>query len=464
MWNFDEKLKNEPLYVRIYLQLKQMIMEGKYTEHQKMPSKRKLAQTLKVSPLTVDQAYQQLIAEGYVYSIEKSGFYVNKQIEILSPLSPQISHESEEIKHQRKYLYSFETNDIDTSLFPNTTWAKLSRKVLSENYEQMLNETDPQGLFLLRKEIARYLEIYRGMKVDIHQIVIGSGSTSLIGLIVEILKRNNHYAIENPGYKKIYQLFKANDVHLSLISLDEQGLNMDSLRESKASIVHITPSHQFPMGIVMPIQRRIELLNWASENPDRFIIEDDYDSEFRYQGMPIPALQGLDQYDAIIYMNTFTKTLAPSFRISYMVLPKRLMKRYQEISLYHGCTVPNFEQYILYEFMSEGYFERHVNRMRNLYKQKVEIIMKMIQKYPYIKLKGYGAGLHAILQIDKPIQIHALQHLLEDKKIKISSLNDYYHAKQDTSYPIFVLGYAGIPIFDLEHHIEQLLDVIDAST
>ncbi|TNF08977.1 MAG: PLP-dependent aminotransferase family protein, partial [Bacillota bacterium] len=357
----------------------------------------------------------------------------------------------------------FETNEIDTSLFPNATWAKLSRQVLSENYEQMLNETDPQGLFLLRKEIARYLEIYRGMTVNINQIIIGSGSTSLISLIVEILGRKNHYAIENPGYKKIYQLFKANDVNLSLISLDEHGVSMQALKSSKASVIHITPSHQFPMGIVMPIQRRVELLNWANESPDRFIIEDDYDSEFRYQGMPIPALQGLDQHDSIIYMNTFTKTLAPSFRISYMVLPKRLMYRYEEISLYHGCTVPNFEQYILYKFMSEGHFERHINRMRNLYKQKIEVIIKKIQKYPYLRLNGYDAGLHALLVIEKDVNVEKLLLVFEHEKIKISSISDYYHSEHLQTFQTFILGYAGIPLEQLSYNIDKLLNTIDST-
>lgn len=460
MWNLDERLKNEPLYVRIYLQLKQMIIEGKYTEHQKMPSKRKLAQTLKVSPLTVDQAYQQLIVEGYVYSIEKSGFYANKYTDMFTqPQTKKVKKQTEEIEAQ-SYAYSFETHTVDTSLFPQATWAKLARQVLSENHQQLLNESNPKGLFLLRKEIARYLEIYRGMHVEINQIILGSGSTSLIGLIVEILGRNNHYAMENPGYPKIYQLFKSNDVKLSLISLDASGLSIDSLKSSDASIVHITPSHQYPSSIVMPISRRIELLQWASEKSNRYIIEDDYDSEFRYQGKPIPAIHGLDQSDSIIYMNTFTKTLAPSFRINYMVLPKRLLSRYESISSYHGCTVPNLDQHILYKFMNEGHFERHVNRMKNIYKQKIDMIIRILSKYTEFSIYGHDSGLHFVLEIHKKIDEQKLLIYLGNISIKVLSMKHFYHESEKTHPIKLIIGYAGINLDSIENHFTYLCDRI----
>ena len=455
MWNLDERLKNEPLYVRIYIQIKQMIQEKKFKEHQKLPSKRKLAQTLKVSPLTVEQAYQQLIAEGYVYAIEKSGYFVNVQVEMLLQPKKINTPQQQAPITKEAFQYSFETHTIDTSLFPRSIWAKLTRQVLVDYDYEILNESHPQGLYLLRNEIARYLEIYRGMKVDVDQIVLGSGSTSLIGILVELLGRHNHYAIENPGYQKIYQLFKANDVKLSLIALDEMGLSIDSLIKSQASIVHITPSHQYPTGIVMPIQRRIELLNWAQKREDRFIIEDDYDSEFRYQGKPIPALQGLDQHDSIIYMNTFTKTLAPSFRINYMVLPKRLINRYTHMSNYHGCTVPNLEQYILYIFMNQGHFERHINKMRNLYKQKIDTIIDIKQAYPDFEIKNYEAGLHCLLVIHRQLDVDKLMQYLKTSHIKISVL---VKGDDHSSETVLVLGYAGIPINQIEQYMTYLFE------
>jgi GntR family transcriptional regulator / MocR family aminotransferase len=451
----------KPIYVELYEQFKSMIVEGKYEENQKLPSKRKLSADLKISPITVEAAYQQLIAEGYVYSVEKSGYFVSKRVEVV--LGAKESKIDIEYNHQEKkddYLYEFNTNVVDTSLFPNSTWAKLSREVLSENHHEMLNITHPEGMRELRVEIARYLELYRGMHVDPSQIIIGSGSSSLIGLIVEILGRKECYAMENPGYSKIYHLFKGNDVHLALIGLDDLGIRVNELIESNASIVHITPSHQFPTGVVMPIQRRNELLNWANEKDNRFIIEDDYDSEFRFQGKPIPALQGLDYNDKVIYMNTFTKTLAPSFRMGYMVLPRKLLSIYNKIKGYHGCTVPNFEQYIMYKFMKGGYFERHVNRMKNHYRQKIELIMKIVEKHPKIKLKGYESGLHFLMEVDSSISEEDMVLYAMKNKIKVSGLTSYLQENFGNLNKALVIGYSGIEIEKLEQAMNLLIQSV----
>ena len=457
-----KKISNKPLYVELYEQFKSMIHDGKYNEHQKLPSKRKLAASLKISPLTVDAAYQQLIAEGYVYSIEKSGYYVGKRVELLKKRNSTSQHqEAEHHKDVTTYTYELKTNVVDTTLFPNATWAKLAREVLSENHHEMLNDLDPQGLYRLRREISRYLELYRGMKVHENQIVIGSGSTSLIGMLVELLGRHKRYAIEDPGYAKIYHLFKGNDVDLSLIPLDEFGMSLEHLKHQKIDVIHVTPSHQFPMGIVMPIQRRNELLNWVSEHFDRYIIEDDYDSEFRYQGKPIPALQGLDIHDRVIYMNTFTKTLAPSFRMSYMVLPKHLLSLYTKMSSYHGCTVPNFEQFILYKFMNEGYFERHINRMRNHYREKIDQIIHLVNIHPFVEMIGYEAGLHFLIKLPKGIDEVDIVRQIRTKDIYVSGLSSYYQQPNtQTSVPTLVIGYSGISSSNLKIAIQMILDII----
>jgi GntR family transcriptional regulator / MocR family aminotransferase len=295
------------IYMKLYEQFKTMINENKYQEHDKLPSKRKLAASLKISPLTVQAAYEQLMAEGYVYAVEKSGYYVSKKVEVIKQLAPNKKPFLEEVNKPFVYDYEFKTNIVDTKLFPSATWAKLTREVLAENHHETLNVTDPQGILKLREEITRYIEVYRGIHVDPNQIVIGSGGSQLMHIILDLLGRKQHYAIENPNYLKIYYIFKASEVKLSLIPLDQFGLIVDHLNFNNANIVHVTPSHQFPTGIVMPIQRRNELLNWANQKEDRYIIEDDYDSEFRYQGSPIPALQSLDSNDKVIYINTFTK-------------------------------------------------------------------------------------------------------------------------------------------------------------
>ncbi len=461
MFDVSNPNQREPIYVSLYRHFKKMIEENKYSEGQKLPSKRKLAGELKISPLTVEAAYQQLIAEGYVYAIEKKGYYVSNKIELIEPLRKKTSYRNQMSEPEKAYRYAYKTNVVDTSLFPNHTWAKLSREVLSENHHEMLNVTHPQGLPMLRKEIAKYLELYRGMTVDENQIIIGSGSSSLISLLIELLGRDKHYAIENPGYSKNYDLYRGNDVKVSLISMDESGIEIDRLIESKAEIVHITPSHQFPMGIVMPVQRRIELLNWSNRVIGRYIIEDDYDSEFRFQGKPIPALQGFYENDHVIYMNTFAKTLAPSFRMSYMVLPHNLLNRYRKIVSYHGCTVPNFEQFIMYKFMHGGFFERHINRMRNHYRQKLELILKLTSKYPWIKLKGYEAGLHFLMEIESNELEETLINRIMSQDIYVVGLGAFdQNSTHQNRKPTLVLGYSGIQFEDINESIEALISAI----
>jgi GntR family transcriptional regulator/MocR family aminotransferase len=445
--------------MEVYHEIKNLIQQGTYQAHQRIPSKRKLAQTLNLSPLTIEAAYEQLIAEGYLYSIEKKGYFVSKQVEMIVgkgikeyPTIHDLEHETSDDDHM-----SFLTNVVDTSLFPNATWAKLSREVISENHHEMYNHTPNQGLRELREEIAKYLSLYRGMNVHAERIIIGSGSTSLIGMIVELLGRKKHYAMESPGFKKIEQLFKANDVKLSYVNLDQEGLNIHELRNIKPDVIHLTPSHQFPTGIVMPISRRIEILNWATSQ-NAYIIEDDYDSEFRFSGKPIPALQGVDQNDRVIYMNTFTKSLAPSFRMSYMVLPKHLMISYRELSSYHSCTVPTFEQYVLHKFMKEGYFERHIHRMSQRYREKLEKIITIINTYPNLKIHGFETGLHFLLEIHTDEAEVRLIDRLKAHKINLSLLDT--KSKNLYPYPTLVIGYSGIPLESIENHMKQLIDVI----
>ncbi|MBN2300298.1 MAG: PLP-dependent aminotransferase family protein, partial [Acholeplasmataceae bacterium] len=242
------------------------------------------------------------------------------------------------------------------------------------------------------------------------------------------------------------------------------GLSVESLIKSRANIVHITPSHQFPTGIVMPIQRRYELLNWANLSLNRYIIEDDYDSEFRFQGKPIPALQGIDKNETVIYMNTFTKTLAPSFRMSYMVIPRKLVLKYQELMTYHGCTVPNFEQYIMYKFMHEGFFERHINRMRKSYRQKIETIIKMVEGREWLRLKAYDTGLHFLMEVETEITEEQLVKKAKENHIDVTGLKSYNHSGQMNHHPTLVIGYSGLKSEDIEEAISLLIKVVTPNT
>lgn len=449
------------LYEEVYDHLKNLIEKDVLNENEKMPSKRRLAETFNVSPLTVERAYAQLIDEGYVYSVEKKGYFVSKKVTLFKP-SFHVKESFVEGIKDNTFLYDFTTGKVDTAYFPHQTWSKLAREVLSEQHPQMLNDIDWMGLLELREEIAKHIEIYRGIDIDPKQIFIGSSTTQLLNLLIEILGRDKTYAIEDPTYPKIYHLFKSLDIKTNLVEVDAFGLNVKKLHESQTDIVHVVPSHQYPTGVMMSIQRRKELLNWVYQSKDRYIIEDDYDSEFKYQGKPTEALRGLDQSDKVIYMNTFSKSLAPSFRVAYVVLPKNLLNSFKNISNYHRCTVPNFEQYILYKFMNKGYFSRHLHRMMKIYKQKVDLCLQMIKPYQHIEIKHYESGLHFILSFKVNVKEDDLLKKFKTHDIYVQSTTSFKkHTKQEDSFIDLVIGYSGLSIEKLKTGFQKLLDIIN---
>ena len=279
-----------PLYEQLYRAVRADIMSGALAGGDRLPSKRQLAANLHVSQITVETAYGQLLAEGYLASAQRRGYFVQQQLAVPAqtqapraavPLSPA---------QEKHYLYDFRTNIVDNGRFPFSTWARLSRSVLSEYSDRLLHATDPCGAVELREQIARYLYDFRGINVSPDNILVGAGSEYLMHLVIRLLGRDRVYGLEDPGYRKLYQIFDANGAAVCPLPLDKSGLRADALTASDASVVYLTPSHHFPLGTVMPAARRLEILRWASAAPDRYIIEDDYDSEFRYASRPIPAL------------------------------------------------------------------------------------------------------------------------------------------------------------------------------
>lgn len=455
---YIDRKSNVPIYVQLYQFIRSQIEDGTIKANDKLPSKRKLSNHLEISQITVDSAYQQLVVEGYIRSVAKSGFYVEEyekhNIIKNTKYEAQVNSKPENV-----YDIDFKTNVVDTKLFPNKTWAKLAREVLSENNYEMVNVTNPQGLNELREEIAKYLYDYRGINVHPNQIILGAGSDFLIGLLIQLIGRSNFYAIENPGYSKVYQIFKNNDVTTIPIGLDEFGLKVSDLRKTKTNLVHVTPSHQFPTGVIMPIRRRLELLKWANEEQNRYILEDDYDSEFRFYGQPIPALQGLDN-NKVIYLNTFTKTLAPSLRISYMVLPINLLNKYIENQTYYSCSIPNFDQYILYKFMKGGYFERHINRMRNAYKERLEALIDLLSKSKLaeiVKIYDHSAGLHFMMSVNNNMTEEEIVSSAKEVGIRVYGLSGYYHIdKSNIIGSTIVVGYSSLTIQDIQNAFNLL--------
>ena len=434
-----------PLYSQLYSAVRSSIEKGEIAAGERLPSKRELASHLKISVVTVESAYSQLCAEGYIHSKPGSGFYAEK-------IQSRLASENMDIPHIDKdppednYKYDFGTNRADTAFFPFSSWAKLSREVLNSQSEDLLNSCGPYGTAELRVQIAAYLKSFRGMNVNPKQIVVGAGSEYLTGLIIQLLGRERSYGIENPGYGKIYRIFKQNCMKTVPIAMDGYGADIRNVFDN-TDIFHITPSHHFPLGTIMPVSRRQEILGMVYSENGKYIIEDDYDSELRLGGKPIPTLQSIDISEKVIYMNTFTKTLASTVRISYMILPRPLLEQfYQKLSFY-SCTVSNFEQYTLDLFIKEGYFEKHINRLRNYYQNKKNGFLSAIWDsglYKCVEISGEEAGVHFLMKLKTEKAEENVIELAKAQGIKLSPLSKFYYEKKAGIENTYVMNYSSV--------------------
>ena len=577
-YTFNDTGKDS-LYEYLYKCIKQDILHGVLQAGEKLPSKRSFAKNLGVSVITVENAYEQLVAEGYIYSLPKKGFYVNdvkheviqsavqedkaaayqRRSELISvpeaafggsaesrrfaefgrnaefgktaefgmtaesegstgfgrPAELGRNAESEGIAEfgrnaesgrpaelgrnaefgrnaesgestgsgraaeftrnaedrinsefreptgnkKREYLADFTSNQTLSELFPFTIWTKMIREVLGENQIQLMTNPPCGGIYPLREAIAGYLKDFRGMEVQPEQIIIGAGTEYLYGLLIQLLGQDLIYAVENPGYQKIARIYSSWQVPCEYITMDDAGVNVDELEQKNVDIVHISPSHHYPTGIVMPISRRYELLRWAAKDEKHYIIEDDYDSELRLGGQPIPTLQSIDVSNRVIYINTFTKTLASTVRISYMILPPPLLNRFYKTLSFYSCSVSNFEQYTLGKFIEEGYFEKHINRLRNHYHKKRDAILGAIKESrlnDLVKISGEEAGVHFLLEIktDKEEE----DFLAETRKqgILLSPLSAHFHNQETEQKNIYVMNYSSIQMSDAQEIVRRM--------
>ena len=447
------------LYEQLYRHIKDDILSGRLAAGEKLPSKRTLSDHLEVSVITVKNAYEQLIAEGYIYSVEKKGYYVSR---IDQPLPPGAAAPLPRPERERQYELDLVTNSISAEYFPFTVWSKLMRQTILEQDTGLLRPTPYNGALELRRAIAENLQQFRGMTVDPEQIVIGAGTEFLYHLLIQLLGRERTYAVEDPGYGKIGRIYESNRVSLRRIALDEAGLSVDALRQSGADVVHISPSHHYPTGIVMPIARRQELLRWADEQEGRYILEDDYDSEFRFVGRPIPTMFSTDRQERVIYLNTFSKTIAPSIRISYMILPPHLMAAYRARLSFYACTVSSFEQHTLAAFMAQGRYEQHINRMRNRYRQKRDAVIDAIRTGALAgkaEIMEQDAGLHFLLRLDTPLSDAALRRAAADKGVRLALLSDYYANPAAAPQHVVVVNYSGIETDALRRGLSRLAEL-----
>ena len=437
-----------PLYEQLYRAVRADIMSGTLAGGTRLPSKRQLAANLRVSQITVETAYGQLLAEGYIVSEPRRGYFVQKQL--AAPAQAQAPKAAAPHPHTAPAddcKYDFRPNIVDTGCFPFATWARLSRSVLSEYSDRLLRATDPCGAAELRGQIARYLYDFRGINISPDNILVGAGSEYLMHLVIQLLGRDRVYALENPGYRKLYQIFSDNGAAVRPLPLDKSGLRADALAASDASVVYLTPSHHFPLGTVMPAARRMEILRWASAAPGRYIIEDDYDSEFRYASRPIPALGELDHAGRVVYVNTFAKSLSPSLRIGYLVLPDALMARYHERFSLYSSTVPSFDQHTLAAFMRTGGFERHISRSRKVYQARRDALMTALDReladLPH-EVSRSEAGLHLLLHMRNGMLERELIERASAAGVRVYGLSAYYTPPVKPPKATLVLGYLSL--------------------
>lgn len=444
-----------PLYEQLYRAVRADIMSGTLAGGTRLPSKRQLAANLRVSQITVETAYGQLLAEGYIVSEPRRGYFVQKQLTVPAQTqAPKAAAPHTHAAPADDCHYDFRTNIVDTECFPFATWARLSRSVLSEYSDRLLRATDPCGAAELREQIARYLYDFRGINISPDNILVGAGSEYLMHLVIQLLGRDRVYALENPGYRKLYQIFDVSGVAVRPLPLDKSGLRADALAASDASVVYLTPSHHFPLGTVMPAARRMEILRWASAAPDRYIIEDDYDSEFRYASRPIPAMGEMDRAGRVVYVNTFAKSLSPALRIGYLVLPDALMARYRERFSLYSSTVPSFDQHTLAAFMRTGGFERHISRSRKVYQARRDALMAALDReladLPH-EVSRSEAGLHLLLHMRNGMLERELIERARAVGVRVYGLSAYYTPPVKPPKATLVLGYAGLT----EHQIDE---------
>lgn len=438
----------KPLYQQLYESLAEQIRRGELHAGDKLPGKRSLAAQLAVAVNTVDTAYQMLVAEGYLEARPKSGFFVLEVTDVLRrdlpgpvPCPPSPPAPAERV------LLDLSTGAVDTALFPFRTWGRIQRELLYGNPELLLHG-HRQGDEDLRRSLADYLHAYRGVVCHPDQIVVGAGVEYLLGLVAQLL-RGGMAAVENPGYSRSRTILENSGVPCRCVDIDGGGLSLRGLEESGANLCYVTASHHFPTGVTMPVGRRSQLLSWAAVKPGRYILEDDYDAEFRFDMRPLPSLQGMAGPDGpVVYLCTFSKSLAPSIRIACMVLPWPLLERYRATFGTYASTVSRFEQQTLRRFLDEGYFTRHLARLRSAYKARSQHLVRALEEAfgpENIQLRSRHTGLHLLLTLKNGPGEEEMVSAARQAGIGLRGLSDYYMARRELCpESTVVLGFASL--------------------
>lgn len=441
-----------PLYEQLYRYIVTQIRSGAFAEGEKLPSKRRLADHLKLSLTTIEKTYGILVSEGYLEAVPRSGYRVTPALTMIPTEPPPAVPKREEWDQLDE---CFSTSAVDTSVFPFTTWARLSKEAVYEN-PNMLQRGDGQGDWELRGTLANFLHQYRGVSCTPEQVVLGAGLEAVMWVLLQLLP-DAVFALEDPGYASLRRLLDNLRRKYVPIPVDERGMNVEVLEASGANVAYVTPSHQFPLGVTTPVGRRSELLRWAYGTSDRYLIEDDYDAEFRYISRPIPAMQGMDERGKVIYMGTFSRTLAPSIRVAYLILPPDLLDVYREKFGRAPATVSRFEQEALRRFLATGSYNRHLRRVGGLYRQRRDALLKALEGWGTVR--GADAGLHLLVTVPGK----------EESKLVASAARAGYRVRGISEYccdvtpepGTLVLGFAGLPKERAEKAVADLKEAIE---
>lgn len=460
MFILDNKGR-QPLHDKIYHQIKDKILTGELPSGTKLLSIKSLSMELSVSRNTVEYAYQQLTAEGYIHSKPRSGYYVSLLDPEIRPAS--LSHTGtlpqEVFAGGKKYSFDFHPACLSPDSFPVNLWRTLYIDCLKENTEQLALYSHPQGDYALRCQIQGYLARSRGVVCNPEQIILCSGLQDSLSIIASILKGNHSiFAVEDPGHFIPKIVFRNHSFSLTAVPVNSDGLDVEFLQKTNSTVVYVTPSHQFPLGYVMPVANRLKLIEW-SETSGGVIIEDDYDSELRYSGKPIPALQGLHPEGNIVYVGTVSKVLSPALRVSYMVLPYRLLTVYhKQFGDYYSTNVSLLEQRTLNKFMQQGYWERHLRKMRTVYRKKHDVLIQSLHQHfgSHVHIIGQGSGLHLVIElVDNSLTEQELIKRAQAKDVRLLPLSGTY-LQNSSGNPQIMLGFGSMSSHEIDRGIELL--------
>ena len=453
----DEKI---PLYQQIYDHIRIEIMDGKIPQGEKLPSTRFLSSHLQVSRSTVELAYEQLVSEGYIEAQPYRGYYVSDVSDLLDLKENSQQPKEEEPKRAKNRMLEthidFSPFAVDLEHFAFNAWRKVNKNLLSTDNADLLTAGDGAGEPEFREEICNYLYQSRGVICEPSQIIVGAGNEYLLMLLSQILGADRRVAMESPTYVQAYETFLNLGYQVCAVEMDAQGISMEQLRSEQADIAYVMPSHQYPTGAVMTIGRRAELLRWAEKEPDRYLIEDDYDSEFRYRGKPIPSLQSSDKRGKVIYIGTFSKAIAPAIRVSYMVLPESLLEVYRRDCSFYSCTVSRIDQRILNEFIRDGYFERHLNKMRMHYRAKHDLLLAELEPFKKaFTISGEDAGLHLLLTARGAVTEAQLLSAATEAGVKVYGMSENM-VETDAPKATILLGFGSVSEPEMKEGLHRL--------